>query len=147
MLVEPKGLTTSVHYRNVRSELWDDLARIVHEAVGDRDGQVRADHRPFRLGNPAACFLAQGPRAETGRSAQLGDGANRLVFYLGDDRTDEDAFACLPDAITVKVGSPGVDDPGPLLVARPRFRPRVPGVAREAACPLIDLDLLPQFWP
>jgi trehalose-phosphatase len=29
------------------------------------------------------------------------------VVYLGDDRTDEDAFMALPDpAVTVKVGSP-----------------------------------------
>ena len=40
---------------------------------------------------------------------QLGDGTSRLVFYLGDDRTDEDAFASLPDGVTVKIGSP--DDP------------------------------------
>ena len=32
-LVEPKGLTTSVHYRNVPPEHRDHLARIVHETV------------------------------------------------------------------------------------------------------------------
>ncbi len=34
----------------------------------------------------------------------LNDRTDRLVFYFGDDRTDEDAFASMPDGITVKVG-------------------------------------------
>ena len=29
-----------------------------------------------------------------------------LSIYVGDDSTDEDAFAALPDGITVKVGEP-----------------------------------------
>jgi trehalose 6-phosphate phosphatase len=31
---------------------------------------------------------------------------NLLTVFVGDDRTDEDAFRFLPDALTVKVGSP-----------------------------------------
>jgi trehalose 6-phosphate phosphatase len=34
----------------------------------------------------------------------LDDPAHRLVFYLGDDRTDEDAFASLANGVTVNVG-------------------------------------------
>ena len=34
----------------------------------------------------------------------LEDLRRRLVIYVGDDRTDEDAFASLPEGITVKVG-------------------------------------------
>ena len=30
-----------------------------------------------------------------------------LTVYVGDDQTDEDAFAALPNAITIKVGSEG----------------------------------------
>jgi trehalose 6-phosphate phosphatase len=29
---------------------------------------------------------------------------DRLVFFVGDDRTDEDAFASLPQGVTIKVG-------------------------------------------
>ena len=37
---------------------------------------------------------------------QLGDDPWHLVFFLGDDRTDEDAFASLPGTVTVKIGHP-----------------------------------------
>ena len=36
---------------------------------------------------------------------RLDESSHRLVFYFGDDRTDEDAFASLPDGVTVKVAS------------------------------------------
>ncbi len=104
-LVEPKGLTTSIHYRSVAPEQWDDLARIVHEAVGD-------DSTRFVL-TSGHCVWEIRPRVSWNKGhaldwtiRQLGDGAERLVFYLGDDQTDEDAFAVLPHAITVKVGMP-----------------------------------------
>ena len=106
VLVEPKGLTTSVHYRNVPPELWDDLARIIHEAVGTETAnfELTTGHSVWEI-RPRVSWHKGYALRWTIR--HLGEGANRLVFYLGDDRTDEDAFAYLPDAITVKVGSPG----------------------------------------
>jgi trehalose-phosphatase len=37
-------------------------------------------------------------------AGHLAASAAPLVFYLGDDRTDEDAFACLPGAMTARIG-------------------------------------------
>jgi trehalose-phosphatase len=42
-------------------------------------------------------------------SQHAGDAERKLIFYLGDDRTDEDAFASLTDGVTVKIG----DEPMP----------------------------------
>jgi len=39
-------------------------------------------------------------------NSQLGNG-NVLAICLGDDSSDEEAFAVLPDAITIKVGARG----------------------------------------
>ena len=144
-LVEPKGLTTSIHYRNVPSEHRDDLARIVHEAVGTDPTRfvLTTGHSVWEIRPRVAWHKGQ---AIHWVLQQLGDPMGRLVLYLGDDRTDEDAFACLPDGITVKVGSPGLAHPGPLPVARPRFRACVPGMARGATPPT-DPDSLQPSWP
>ena len=37
-------------------------------------------------------------------ASHLEDPDHRLVFFIGDDRTDEDAFASLPEGVTIKVG-------------------------------------------
>ena len=105
-LVEPKGLTTSVHYRNVSPEHRDDLARIVHEAVATDAARfvLTAGHCVWEIRPRVRWHKGQ---ASTGSSAISEIRRGRLVFYLGDDRTDEDAFASLPDGVTVKVGSPG----------------------------------------
>ncbi len=104
-LVEAKGLTTSIHYRKVPPDQRDDLARIVHEAV-------HTDSTEFVLTTGHAVWEIR-PRVSWHKghavewtTRQLGDVAKQLVFYMGDDRTDEDAFRVLPLAITVKVGSP-----------------------------------------
>jgi trehalose 6-phosphate phosphatase len=107
-LVEPKGLTTSVHYRNVAPEHADHLARIVRETV-------EADTTRFVLSAGHAVWEIRPPvRWHKGDALlwiirQLEDCTSPLVFFLGDDRTDEDAFASLPDHVTVRIGSP--DDP------------------------------------
>jgi trehalose 6-phosphate phosphatase len=105
-LVEAKGLTTSVHYRNVQPEHRDELASAVREAVD-------ADTTKLVLFTGHAIWEIR-PRVSWHKGdavvwtmQQLGIAASSLAFFLGDDRTDEDAFAALPDGITVKVGSPG----------------------------------------
>jgi trehalose-phosphatase len=107
-LVEPKGLTTSVHDRNVPDEHRDELAAIVREVVaGDPDRFVlTSGHRVWEV-RPAVSWHKG--EALLWVLDHLEDGhakADRLVFHLGDDRTDEDAFASLPDGVTVKIGPP-----------------------------------------
>jgi trehalose 6-phosphate phosphatase len=103
VLVEAKRLTTSVHYRLVPDERWDDLARIVHERAAADPLQfvLTSGHRVWEIRPRVAWHKGH---ALDWTSRHLGEHANRLIFYLGDDRTDEDAFASLPDAITVKIG-------------------------------------------
>ncbi len=103
-LVEPKGLTTSVHYRSVAHDRRDEVARVVEQVVA----RV-SDHFVLSSGH---LVLEIRPRVSwhKGKALQwvvqhLDQSSNRLVFYLGDDRTDEDAFASLPDGVTVKVAS------------------------------------------
>ena len=106
VFVEAKGFTTSVHYRNVRPEHRDELARIVREAVdANATGLVLSTGHAIWEIRPRVSWHKG--HAVVWTMQQLGIGASSLAFFLGDDRTDEDAFAALPDGITVKVGSPG----------------------------------------
>lgn len=102
-LVEPKGLATSVHYRNVAPELCDELAHIVcHAVASDPDHFVlTTGHRVWEILPRVSWHKG---RALSWVLDRLNDPAHRLVFYLGDDRTDEDAFATLTDGVTVRVG-------------------------------------------
>ena len=117
-LVEPKGLTASVHYRNVAPEHRDELAAVVHQAV-DTDKThlvLSSGHAVWEI-RPRVAWHKGNAMVWTIR--QLGNSANRLTFFVGDDRTDEDAFASLPDGVTVKVGSPGVPTQARYLLADP----------------------------
>lgn len=102
-LVESKGLTTSVHDRNVPENRRQDIERIVREAVPGDSGPfiVRPGHRVWEVR----------PRLDWNKGHAVGwilerlaGPSHRVEFYFGDDRTDEDAFAALPAGVTVKVG-------------------------------------------
>jgi len=104
VLVEDKGLTASVHYRQVASERWEDVRHQVHTVLAGRD-------HPFVLTTGHQVFNLR-PRVYWDKGNAVAWIANSigrpgaLIVYLGDDVTDEDAFAALPEAITVKVGDP-----------------------------------------
>ena len=103
-----------------RAEAADDLHSLP-ERPARAPGRRRPDHacgrvgarrslhpdlRPPGLGDPPPRRLAQGGGASRALG-RLGGDPPPLAFFLGDDRTDEDAFASLPDgSITVKVGHP-----------------------------------------
>ncbi|MFO0890497.1 MAG: trehalose-phosphatase [Isosphaeraceae bacterium] len=102
-LVEPKGLTTTVHDRNVAPELRAHVEQIVREVVGgDPDRFVATPGRRVWEIRPRVAWHKG--RAIEWVLHRLDTPAPRLEFYIGDDRTDEDAFASLPDGVTVKVG-------------------------------------------
>jgi len=104
-LVEYKGLTASVHYRCVDPSAQPRIEQAVRDAL--------ARSRPaFRL-NRGRKVLELMPRTAWDKGAavrwiveKLGD-PKTLAVCLGDDSSDEHAFAALPDAITVKVGTAG----------------------------------------
>lgn len=101
-VVEHKRLTISVHYRLVPPGQVDEVHRHVEAALAVTTdcfhvcrGAKVLEVRPnvdWHKGS-ALHWIAQ----------QLGK-QGTLTLYLGDDRTDEDAFAVLADGISVKVG-------------------------------------------
>jgi trehalose-phosphatase len=102
-LVEPKGLTASVHYRNVSPDLRDEVDRRLHQVMAH-------DLDRFAL-NPGHHVWEVRPRVSWHKGQaihwvlqHLPVPMQPLIFYLGDDRTDEDAFAALPNGVTIKIG-------------------------------------------
>lgn len=101
--VENKGLTLSVHYRQVAPVDTERVGRIVRAAVepvrsafqitlGDKVHEVR----PITHWNKGAAI--------NWINRQIG-APDALVIYIGDDATDEDAFRVLADnAVTIRVG-------------------------------------------
>ena len=101
-LVEYKGYTASIHYRQASETDVPEIEDAVRRAVAlvSARFRVNAGKKVFEIV----------PRTDWHKGAavhwinrHLGNGAV-LPIYLGDDATDEDAFCVLPDAITVKVG-------------------------------------------
>jgi len=104
VLVEDKGLTTSIHVRQAS----DDDVPAVEQAVR---ASVAAAGAFFRLNTGREVFEIV-PRTGWHKGAAVQwilshlstDGL--LPIYLGDDSSDEDAFAVLKDGVTVRVGGP-----------------------------------------
>jgi trehalose 6-phosphate phosphatase len=106
--VDFKGLTISVHYRQLASDRWEDVRRIVHAALAGASypfvlttGEKVYEIRPrvdWNKGSAVTWILEQ--LSQQGKP-------DTLPIYVGDDPTDEDAFAALPKGITVKARGAG----------------------------------------
>jgi trehalose 6-phosphate phosphatase len=90
--VENNKFCVSVHYRNVAEKDWEVVARLVNEVLEAfprlkvTNGRMVLEVRPvidWDKGK-AVEFLLQ--------SLGLNDSENVIPIYIGDDRTDEDAF-------------------------------------------------------
>lgn len=110
VMIEDKGLSVAVHYRHAAPELHEAVRSAVH-------GVLSNSSHPFVLTAGRMCFDLR-PRVYWHKGeavkwllAHVGQPA-ALVVFVGGDPTDEDAFAALPDGITVRVGS------GPETAAR-----------------------------
>ena len=108
VIVEDKHWTLSVHHRQADPGVLPRLQSTVHRVAQENglavhDGKMVFEVRPpVRVDKGTAVFaLAQ-------RLGALETGAS--VLFVGDDRTDEDAFRMLrarvPGAVTVRVGDP-----------------------------------------
>jgi trehalose-phosphatase len=108
VIVEDKALTVSVHFRQVAPAHIAEVARHVHAAaavapdcfdicLGSQVFEVRP-RVDWQKGSAMRWIAAQ--LARQGRPVALS-------LFVGDDRTDEDAFDVLGDGITIKVGDPG----------------------------------------
>jgi trehalose-phosphatase len=101
-LVENKGLTLSVHYRQVPEGHVEQVRQLVHAALA-------ATTHPFVLTTGNMVFEIR-PRVYWNKGNAIGwikkqlGKPDAVVVYVGDDTTDEDAFVVLKDDITIKVG-------------------------------------------
>ena len=123
-LVENKGLTATVHFRNVTDSRRDQVAAIVSEVAGScadkfelRSGKMTIEILPRVSWNKGAGMLWLRDRLKR-RLAREDRTGGLLVCYIGDDVTDEDVFRATR-GITVHVGCGGptaarftVRDPG-----------------------------------
>jgi len=100
--VENKVLTTSVHFRRAERGSLDEIRKIVHTELAFAE-------RIFRVTRGLQVIEVR-PRVDWNKGSavrwiqQVSGSANTLSLYVGDDATDEDAFAALPDGVTVRVG-------------------------------------------
>jgi len=99
--VEFKGLTSTVHYRRAPERDVAGIQAIVRAAVTPFAALFEVDGGKKALDIVPATGWHKGC-AVSWISERLGQDA--LHIYFGDDRTDEDAFGALPQAITVRVG-------------------------------------------
>ena len=124
-LLEPKGMTLSVHYRRVKSpERVRHLRMLFQETVKQwldsgearlTTGKLVMELRPavsWGKGHALAVLLGHtaselGPASFDAQGAYTGSTDGRLPLYLGDDSTDEDAFRAIVHlGIPVKIGTP-----------------------------------------
>jgi len=103
VVLEAKGLSTSLHFRKVAPESRNDLTTAAFGIVSE-DSQrfvVKSGHLVWEIRPRVSWHKGS---AVSWVAERLADRAGRLLFLFGDDQTDEDAFASHPEAVTVKVG-------------------------------------------
>jgi trehalose 6-phosphate phosphatase len=104
LLIEDKGVTGSIHFRRLNPALVPPLRRIVDEAISRkaRDFIVTEGKRVFEIRPNIDWDKGAGIRKLRGWFPQ---GKIYCPIFIGDDRTDEDAFRALSrNAITIHVG-------------------------------------------
>ncbi|MEW6101384.1 MAG: trehalose-phosphatase [Candidatus Omnitrophota bacterium] len=112
VLLEDKGLSLSLHYRLVDKRQIPEVRRILHEAaffyvvrnkIKIKSGKKVLEIRPpidWDKGKVVLWLLARGKFASQGKAV--------FPVYIGDDKTDEDAFKALRrHGLTVFVGKTG----------------------------------------
>lgn len=109
-LVEDKGVTLSVHYRQVSSVRVPEVKRLVeqgtHQARASGALVVRAGKAVIEVRPNVLWGKGEAVRWILARLQQEMSATDVLTLYLGDDETDEDAFRALSSSgIGIVVGS------------------------------------------
>ena len=108
--VEDKGWSLSVHFRQVAPEAAPRVAEAARAAAARFGLRAGDGKQVVELRAPVA--VDKGTAAVALARALGADGPGGAVLAAGDDVTDEDLFrrarAELPQAVTVRVGAPGV---------------------------------------
>lgn len=99
--VEDKGLTLSVHFRRVIEHLHDWVRNVTASTVG-RSRSFRCREGKLVLHVQPQIGWNKGRVVQWITSKVSPPGA--LPIYIGADASDEDAFAAIPQGITIKVG-------------------------------------------
>lgn len=101
-LVEDKGLTLSIHYRQVDPAAIDAVGDAVREVVAGYAERVRLTRGSMVHEIRPRVAWHKGSALRWLRDRLGGD---VLPMVLGDDQTDEDAFRAFPEGVTVRVNA------------------------------------------
>ena len=112
-IVEDKGLTLSIHYRLVDRRKVDEVRKAVRESCADIETLEVTEGKEVLEARPAVDW-------DKGRAVdflldQLKPPPGAPVIYIGDDRTDEDAFRALREVEGGEGVIVGVHDPSATL--------------------------------
>lgn len=119
VFLEDKGVAVAAHYRGANA---DDAARtrVVVESLG---AALIAEGAAIEVlhGHAVVELRPRGiDKGTTLRRLIASDAPGSLALYIGDDRTDEDAFRALPpDSITVHVGPEDCETSADHAIANP----------------------------
>lgn len=102
--IEDKGLTVSVHFRKVIEHLHDWVRSVTYSTV-DRSRSFSCHEGKMVLEVRPQVTWNKGYAVKWIANEVLPSSA--LAIYIGDDTTDEDGFAALPQGITIRVGESG----------------------------------------
>jgi trehalose 6-phosphate phosphatase len=100
--LENKLLSLSINMRTMPAPSRSELQQRLTSALVGRPG-LNIHHLEFGTEIRPRSVLNKGTACQTLRDAMADPRA--MTVYIGDDRTDEDAFAALPDALTIHVGT------------------------------------------
>jgi trehalose 6-phosphate phosphatase len=105
VIVEDKGLTAGIHYRLLDHPRVGRLKGIVHEELERRGAALKAAYGKKVIEIRPNLDWDKG-RGVLEFMGWLGPAEGRSLIYIGDDRTDEDAFRVLAGVgATVRVGT------------------------------------------
>jgi trehalose 6-phosphate phosphatase len=106
VVVQEKKYTVSVHYRLVELKKRSLVSRRVRQAAEDlvESGLIEVKKGKMVFEVCPGTSMDKGRVVSWFLQRQHCDFRRDMVVYVGDDRTDEDAFAALPKGVTVRVG-------------------------------------------
>jgi len=111
VLVEDKGVTMSVHYRQVDEKKVKDVESLVSRAVNGPTSRglfkVTAGKKVYEVRPAVNWDKGKAIRLLMKKYGKGGRNSGLLPIYLGDDLTDEDAFQIIEKygyGITVRIG-------------------------------------------
>lgn len=111
VLVEDKELTLSIHYRRVARPRVEEVRTAVIQAAGEHDGLRVTEGKELLEVRPAVDWHKG--RAVEFLLGEISPPVGTPVLYLGDDRTDEDAFRALRNGAGIRGEGVIVGDPPP----------------------------------